>query len=266
MVWNADLSFPLSELEYFLLILTRMSMFIFAAPFFGQRNVPQMLRAAFAVLVSFVLYEAITPHQYVEYETILEYTMLVLKEAITGLLIGLAASWAMQIAAFAGQIVDTDIGFAMVAQMDPATQMNVTVTGYLYQYAFLLIFMVTGMHRWQLRAMAESFTLIPLGHAEFALDKLNTAFISFISAYVMLGFRISLPIFCVTLMLNCLLGIMAKVSPQMNMFAVGMQIKVLCGLCVLFLTVRLLPRAADLIFAEMQVAVSRFVSILGGTA
>ncbi|MBR3515979.1 MAG: flagellar biosynthetic protein FliR, partial [Lachnospiraceae bacterium] len=63
MVWNADLSFPLSELEYFLLILTRMSMFIFAAPFFGQRNVPQMLRAAFAVLVSFVLYEAITPHQ-----------------------------------------------------------------------------------------------------------------------------------------------------------------------------------------------------------
>lgn len=241
-------------------------MFIFAAPFFGQRNVPQMLRAAFAVLTSFVLYEAITPHQYVEYETMLEYTAIVLKEAITGLLIGLAASWAMQIAAFAGQIVDTDIGFAMVAQMDPATQMNTTVTGYLYQYAFMLIFMVTGMHRWLLQAMAESFTLIPVGKAEIALEQLNTAFISFISEYVMLGFRISLPIFCVTLMLNCLLGIMAKVSPQMNMFAVGMQIKVMTGLIVLFLTMRLLPRASELVFAEMQMAVRRFVSIMGGAA
>ncbi|MBR1470778.1 MAG: flagellar biosynthetic protein FliR [Lachnospiraceae bacterium] len=266
MVWNVDLSFPLSELEYFLLIMTRVSMFVFAAPFFGQQNVPRMLRAAFAVLLSFVLYEAITPHQYVEYRTTLEYTGLVLKEAVVGMLIGLMANWTMQIAAFAGQIVDTDIGFSMASQVDPATQMNTTVSGYFYQYGFMLIFLATGMYRELLRDLAGSFTLIPLGQAEFALERMNTAFLEFITEYVALGFRISLPIFCVTLMVNCLLGIMAKVSPQMNMFAVGMQIKALIGLCILFLTVRLLPGAADIIFTEMRTAIVRILQAMGGAA
>ena len=61
-----------------------------------------------------------------------------------------------------------------------------------------------------------------------------------------------MPIFCVTLLLNAILGVLAKVSPQMNMFAVGMQMKVLLGLTVLFLTVMLLPGISDFVFKEMK--------------
>ena len=261
-----DLSFPIEELEYFLLILTRVSMFIFAAPFFSRREIPQTVRASFALLVSLMLYTVITPHMYVEYSTILEYSILVLKEAITGLVIGLVGNIALQVASFAGQIVDTNIGFSMAAQMDPATQQNVTVTGNFYTYAFMLLFMVTGQHRWLIKALSETFTLIPIGKMVFHMDAAHQTLLQLLIDYVTLGFRIGLPVFCVALLTNGILGIMAKVSPQMNMFAIGVQLKACMGLAILVLTVRMLPDAADLLFDEMRTMIRSFVQVMGGTA
>ena len=152
-----DFAFPLEELEYFLLIFARITAFMFTAPFYSQNNVPRMLKVALSAFISYLLYESIMPHEYVVYDTLLGYTVYVLKETVTGLVIGLAANAAMQISAFAGHIVDTDIGYSMSAQMDPATQQNITVTGYLYQYMFLLLFMVTGLHRYLLQALAQGF-------------------------------------------------------------------------------------------------------------
>ena len=87
---------------------------------------------------------------------------------------------------------------------------------------------------------------------------MNSA-VRFMGDYVLIGFRIMLPIFCAMLMLNAILGIMAKVSPQMNMFAVGVQLKIIVGLTVLFLTTGLLPFAADMIFEEMKKMMVLFV-------
>ena len=84
------------------------------------------------------------------------------------------------------------------------------------------------------------------------------------SDYIVIGFRICLPIFCVILLLNCVLGILAKVAPQMNMFAVGIQMKVLTGLSIMFLTVRMLPGAADFIFREMKELINVFVGGMTG--
>ena len=67
-----------------------------------------------------------------------------------------------------------------------------------------------------------------------------------------IAFRIILPVFACIMILNCILGIMAKVSPQMNMFAVGMQLKVLLGLVVMFLTIGLLMNVSNFIFDEMR--------------
>ena len=61
------------------------------------------------------------------------------------------------------------------------------------------------------------------------------------------------------MILNCILGILAKVAPQMNMFAVGMQIKILVGFGVLFLTISLLPGIASFIFTEMKKMMVLFI-------
>ena len=108
-------------------------------------------------------------------------------------------------------------------------------------------------------ALADSFTLIPINGVTFHADSLLNSMIEFMNDYILIGFRIVLPIFCVTLLLNAILGVLAKVSPQMNMFAVGIQLKVLAGLSALFLTAGMLPGAADFVYQEMKKMVVAFI-------
>ena len=110
-----------------------------------------------------------------------------------------------------------------------------------------------------IKALAETFILIPVNGVVFNTDKILSAMITFMADYISIGFRICLPVFAVMILLNAVLGIMAKVSPQMNMFAVGIQLKVLVGICVLFFTVGMLPGISDSIYTEMKRLMVLFV-------
>ena len=59
--------------------------------------------------------------------------------------------------------------------------------------------------------------------------------------------------------MNCVLGIMARIDPQMNMFAVGIELKVMVGLGVMFITVSLLPTLGSFIFSQMQYMVKEIL-------
>ncbi len=257
-----DLSFSMYDLEYFLLILVRVSSFVFIAPFFSMNNTPARVRVALSVFVSVLLYQVLTPAEAVIFETVMEYAILVMKESIAGLLIGFGANICMSILNFAGSVADMETGLSMVTLMDPNSRNQTSITGILYQYAFSMMLIATGMYRYLLGALADSFVLIPVGGIVFRREAMLSAIIQFMSDYVIIGFRIVLPIFCVILLLNAILGILAKVSPQMNMFAVGIQLKILTGLCVLFITAELMAGAADFIFQEMQTVVVSFVEAI----
>lgn len=255
-------SFTISDLEYFLLILVRLSCFVYVAPFFSNASVPRMVKIAVSVFMSVVLYQVLTPNVMPATDTVTDYAIVVLKEAITGLLLGFAANICTSVVSLSGSIADMEVGLSMVSLMDPSTRENITVTGVLYQYAFMFMLILTGMYRYIIGSIADSFTLIPIGKTVFNAAALYKSTLNFLAEYVILGFRIILPIFCVILLLNAVMGIMAKVSPQMNMFAVGMQLKVLVGLSVLFLTASLMPIAADYIFQQMQAVMIDFTSSL----
>ncbi|MBO5209191.1 MAG: flagellar biosynthetic protein FliR [Lachnospiraceae bacterium] len=253
-----DISFTYAELEYFLLILVRVSCFVFVAPFFSMNNTPRQIRIGLSIFLSYLLFLSLDRNEVV-YDSVVEYAVIVMKEAVTGFLIGWGAQLCTTIAAFAGSIVDMETGLSMVSLMDPATKETATFTGVFYQYMFTLFLIITGMYQYLLQALIDTFTLIPVNGAVFRTDALLESMIRFMSDYVIIGFRICLPIFCVMLLLNCTLGVLAKVSPQMNMFAVGMQMKILIGLIVMFLTVRMLPDAANFIFDEMKRMIVSFV-------
>ena len=117
----------------------------------------------------------------------------------------------------------------------------------------------SGMYRFILTALIDTYTLIPVNGAVFHESALLDAMVKFMNDYIIIGFRICLPVFIVILLLNVILGVLAKVSPQLNMFSVGMQIKILVGLIVIFLTSSMLPGAADFIFKEMKRMMVAFV-------
>ena len=150
----------------------------------------------------------------------------------------------------------------MANLMDPSTKQSSTISGIYYNYMVLLMLMISGMHRYLLKALAETYLLIPVNGAVFKSEELMAAMIGFMSDYIIIGFRICLPIFAVMIILNSVLGILAKVSPQLNMFAVGIQMKVLVGISILFLSTAMLPGAANFIYTQMKRAVVSFVETM----
>ena len=253
-----NLTFTYADLEYFLLILVRITSFVYIAPFFGMTNVPRRVKVGFSIFLAYLIFHAVDRNEVV-YDTLLGYAVIVMKEVLTGFLIGWGAQICTTVTSFAGSIADMEVGLSMVSLMDPTTREQATFTGVFYQYLFTLFLIITGMYQYLLQALVDTFTLIPINGAVFKSEALLVSVIMFLSDYITIGFRIILPIFCTMILLNCVLGVLAKVSPQLNMFAVGMQLKILVGLGILFLTIQMLPLAADHVFTQMKRMIVSFV-------
>lgn len=253
-----DYTFSYEDLEFFLLVFVRISCFVFSAPFFSTSNTPRRVKAGLSIFVAFILYQVITPHSVPAYNTVLGYSILILKEAAAGVFLGLGANICNSIVQFAGKIADMDIGLSMMQLINPLNNESSGFMGNFYQYTVILIMLITNFHHYLIRALVETFTLIPIGMEHFSSDKLVTTMIQFMEDYMIISFRICLPIVATMLLLNCILGVLAKTAPQVNMFSVGIQIKVLLGLCILLLTVGVLPSASEYIFDEIKIMITAF--------
>ncbi len=244
-------SFSIADLEYYLVILIRIVCFFYTAPLFSMRGVPQRVKVGFSMVFAFLLFTAL-PLEPLDYDTLLDYTGIVIKEAAIGITMGLVTNICTSIVNFAGRIIDMEIGLSMASAFDPISRENSTITGTMYNYLLLLILVVSGLLHYIIQAFADAYTLIPIDYPELKLNNIYVVFLQFMVDSMVIGFRIVLPFFCGTLLLNVVLGILAKVAPQMNMFAVGIQMKVLVGFAIMFIAVSLLPTMSDFIFTEMK--------------
>lgn len=249
-----ELDFSLIDFEYILLILVRVASFVFVAPFFGQRGVPAQAKIGLSFFLALILYNVV-PHPELNYVSEIGFGIAVLKEAMTGLLIGFAANICNSIVVFAGNIIDMDIGLSMATMFNQDMSLQTTVTGNLYYYLIFAFMLVSNTHLYILRAAADSFYVVPIAGAMFQWDDLLLSMIKYVTDLFVIGFRIFLPFFATMMILNAILGIMAKVAPQMNMFSVGIQLKVLVGYVVLFLTIFMFPSVAEMVFDEIKTMV-----------
>ena len=160
----------------------------------------------------------------------------------------------------ASQFIDREIGFSMATTFDP-NQGMVTITGELYDKIVCLVIMISNLHYYILSAAAQSFELVPVGRIVLSPDVIYTSLIQFIVQMFMIGFRIAMPVFLGATMLNVILGVLAKSSPQMNMFAIGMQLKVFVGLFLLAVCIMFVPNIANYIMERMRDMIQ---TILGG--
>ena len=245
-----DFTFALAQFELFVLILIRLASFVFAAPFFNMANVPQRVKIGFSFCLAILVY-SLSPDMSVEYNGMIEYAVIVVQEVIVGILLGLVTSLCVQIIMFAGKIIDMDIGISMAQLYDPTTRMQVGIMGNFYYYMMMLLLIISGMHQYLVAAIVETYKVIPIGGVKFSAS-IYTTLIGFMSDYFIIGFRIALPVFAAILVLNCVLAILARVSPQMNMFVVGMQLKIFVGIFVILFTVSMLPSISNFILDEIE--------------
>ena len=159
--------FTLENFEYFLLILVRVTCFVYVAPLLGQQGIPNQIKIGFSFFVSLLLYNVVDRPE-LTYASVVGYAVVVIKEGITGLLIGYAASICNSIVLFAGNIIDMDIGLSMSTEFNQDMGTETTLTGNLYYYLVLLLLITSDFYTYLVRAVTDSFSVIPIAHQKFA--------------------------------------------------------------------------------------------------
>lgn len=245
--------------EVYLLVLVRITSFVYTAPFFNTSNTPQRVKIGFSIFLSYLVF-CLLPDTSLDYSGVIGYSMLIVKESVVGLLLGFASNVCVLAIQFAGNIIDTNIGLSMATMYDPQTQSTVNLSGNFYYYFIFLILLISDMYQYLVSAIVDTYTIISIGGVTIRAS-LYDSVLKIVANYFIIGFRIALPVFVTIMIVNVVLGILAKVAPQMNMFAVGIQIKLIAGFVIMYLTVSMIPAVANFIIQQMK---SVIVIVAGG--
>ncbi len=248
---NIQLGPVFEYVDAFLLVFVRMTGLFVAAPIFSRRNIPNHAKIGIAFLTTVLIADKIKRPDLLEYRTVLQFGLLVTKEFLVGITIGFAAYLVFSAVYVAGQVIDMQIGFGMVNVIDPMSNIQVPITSNFYFILSMLLFLTLNGHHLLIRALYDSFGVVPLGGAVFGSNLTNEIVSMFVGMFV-LGFKISAPIIAATLITEVALGVMARTIPQLNVFVVGLPVRIIIGLIVMMITVPVLVGAIQSIVTGMK--------------
>ena len=210
------MSFTIKNLEYALLIFIRVTAIFSVTPLFGNYAVPVRVKAAISFFLSIIMINTVD-YTAVSYVGTIGYSVLVMKEAITGLVIGIGSGFCLYILNYSGHFIDMELGLSMAMEFDPTSNLQSTITANFLSHLFIIMFLMSDMHYFIIDALNESYKAIPIGGANIDAG-LYHIIVKYIVDYFVIALRIALPIFACVFVINIILGILAKVAPQMNMF------------------------------------------------
>jgi flagellar biosynthetic protein FliR len=240
------------QLTYALLLFLRMTGLFALSPVFGRQNVPAAVKIGLSLLLSYIFLAAYPPDAAfaVSDANLLEYVLLCVKELLVGLVIGYMTTLFFNIVLMAGQVMDVQIGFGMAQIFDPGTHSQVSLVGGFLSYGLLLYFFALNGHHALLKILYFSFEKIPVGHVVLRPEIAGTCLKAFAMA-VSMAVSVALPVIAAEIILEVVMGIMIRSVPQLNIFVVGLSVKILAGLFALLLLVPFFASYGDRIFEEM---------------
>lgn len=251
-----DLSaLTVSTVVAFLLVLFRISGMLMTAPLLNIRSIPPQVKIGMAFTLSVLLFPFHTQHLVVPTDLI-QFALLAAQEVIIGLLLGFAANLVFVGIQMAGEFISYQMGMSMSSMLDPMSGSQIPTLGQVYFYFALLIFLALNAHHVLILGVNHSFEAMPLGSFISQYGVMAERFIMLTAGMFTVALLVSIPVMGVMLVTEIALGFMAKVMPQMNIFMVGLPLKVGVGLLALMVSLPfvsdLLEERYDLLFQQIE--------------
>jgi len=239
---------PLKQiLSAIMVIGLRVSGLMLFAPFFSSVSIPPRVKVVLVVAITAVLYPVFSPQ--LSSLAITQWPSVVASETLLGIGMGLATNAVFEAAQIAGQMLSVQMGYSLVNILDPNTQVESTVVALFHQTMAMFIFLALDVHHWILRAIAHSFQYLPPGTA--TINPMFTKTLLHEGAIVLeLGIQIAAPVLAATLLMDVVLGLLGKASPQMPLMLLGPAIKSMLGVLVLGATIGFWPRLFERYFSQ----------------
>jgi flagellar biosynthetic protein FliR len=250
-------AFTGAKAALWVLVLTRITGLLAAFPLLGSEQMPLQVRAALGAMLATVILPVISVSPNVP-SSLPELAGLMASELAIGLLLGTVVAWILEAVAFAGTLMDTQMGFSFVQFLDPATSQTTSISGALMmQMAALLVF-ITGLHHHMILALVDSYRIAPMGQG---VPLQVMGLITVIGQLLAKGFQLAFPVLAVLFLLDLILGISGKFMPQLQLLQLSFPLKIALGLMILGLVLRELgPWLAPLLESAPRLA----LKLLGG--
>ena len=222
------------RIPVFLLTGVRVTGLLYLNPIFGRRAVPPVHFTWMTLLLSLLLVP-IARTDGLELEAGFGLVPLMAKELAVGMLMGFTVLLFLESAKYAGRIAGVHIGFGLANVMDPVTGEQGTLVDQLQGMMVLVLFLALGGHRMVLGALGASFRIIPLGAAVFPAGALD-GMVRLFCQVIVLGVQIASPVLASVFLAEAAIGILSKTVPQLNIFTVGLPLRIVLGGVVLIAT------------------------------
>jgi flagellar biosynthetic protein FliR len=207
-------------------------------PVFGQRAVPMRVKVGLSLFVAIAAQPALPPQPAVALDSP-AVLALVAQQLLVGLSLGFAVRVIFAAVELGGELIGLQMGLNFAGYFDPATASQGTSSGRLFSTLVAFVFVIINGHLAVIAAIVRSFEVFAVGAEPFAF--LRTVQPQTWGAEIFaLGLWIALPLVGMVLFVNLLLGLIARVAPQINIFAVGFPLTLTVGLLGMLLTLPLL--------------------------
>lgn len=229
-----------------ILTFIRLSALLLLSPLFSLGKIPAVVRNFFLLAFAAVLVTGLNITLSDVPYSLSDFLLAAINELITGAVMAFGLFAAFATFLFGGRVLDFQMGFGVANLIDPATNAQGPLLGTVLNLMAVMTFYLLNGHHWLIKGISYSFHRIPVGQG---LSQINVeALLSQFGFMFTFGLMLVAPAVFTLLLLDVGLAVAARTMPQVNIFIVGLPLKILVGLIVLAVSLNYLGPLMNRIF------------------
>lgn len=227
-----ELNIIIDNLYIYVLVFVRIASVFAFNPIMSRKNVPGMVRTGIVFFSTLLLAPLVPIPEKLDTPDLV---LGIVREIAVGFLMGYVFNIFFYMLAYVGDILDMQFGLSMAKVMDPGTGVQSAFTGNLINLIYMAYFFVTNSHLVLIKLAVDSYQLIPAGAANINVHAAAVFGINIFTSIFSLAVRLAFPFVATEFILEMGMGILMKLIPQIHIFVINMQFKILLAIVMLFI-------------------------------
>ncbi len=238
-----------------MLIFLRMTGCIFFNPILGRRNLPNIIKIGLTLMLTLFTYR-LTPDRSIHIDSFLVLFVSGLKELLIGFLAGYIIQLFLSVFVMGGEMSDLQVGIAMSKIYDPQSDISMPLSASVINAMYLLMFFATNAHLTLIEVFVKLGAVVPYGDGLVLKANLFGGLVALFEQILVYAVQLSLPMVAVQIIGEIGTGLMMRAVPQIDVFTVEIQIKILLGFFMMIVFVppyaAFLQKLMNLMFARIS--------------
>lgn len=239
--------------------LVRMLALFATAPLLSERAISNRVKIGLAVLITWIMVPTLPSVEVTLFSP--AGFWLLLQQMLIGVGLGFTMQLAFAAVRLSGEVIGLQMGLSFATFFDPGSRLNMPVLARFLDMLAMLLFLTFNGHLWLISLLADSFHTLPIGGQPLNANAFN-ALVKAGGLIFLNGMMLALPLIVLLLLINLVLGLLNRVTPQLSIFAVGFPITLTVGILTMGLMMPLVAPFCEHLFSEVFDLLAQFLSEL----